>query len=131
MSTLYVYLYYPDPEGAGLWHPLGPIFTFVGSLFCFTATWSLGRYYGVLPICRGVRTDRSYRFVRHPIYVSYILMDIGIVLNSPSTGNIAVFLAGTVLYLIRIHYEEDVMDGLNEYRAYRDTVEFRLVPGLY
>ena len=130
-STFYPYLYNFESRHAGLYHPLGPALTFMGSATCFAAMWSLGKCFGVLPICRGVSTNYMYSFVRHPVYLSYILMDIGIVLAFPHRQNMAIFLAGLVLYMLRIHYEEELLSSLSEYAEYLERVRYRLIPGIY
>src|SRR5689334_12130058 len=41
---------------------------------CYLLT--LGRWFGVRPAVRGLATSRPYKFVRHSMYLSYILADI-------------------------------------------------------
>jgi len=131
MSTFYVYFFEFDIDEAGIIYPLGPLLTLFGSIFCFIATCSLGRCYGVLPISRGVQVKGMYSFVRHPIYLSYMIMDTGIILSYPMIWNWCLFFIALTLFTIRIHYEEQVMKSFPEYEAYQTKVRFKLVPGLY
>lgn len=129
-SMLYIYLFdLRTPDGP--FTQIAGTLTMIGSVGCLLAVTSLGRCWGVLPICRGIETRWLYRLVRHPIYASYLLLDVGIVLGHLSVWNTAVLVGGVVLYLHRIHFEEEVLARLEEYELYRSSVRFRLIPLLY
>jgi len=130
-STLYVYLFELGLPSFSQFYTLGVCVTFLGSIFALLATWNLGRCYGVLPIARGLRTNRMYGVVRHPIYASYIVMDIGILLAFPTVWNFGVFVMAIGLYILRIQFEENVLEGFNRHAAYRQKVRFRLAPGFF
>jgi protein-S-isoprenylcysteine O-methyltransferase Ste14 len=72
-----------------------------------------------------------YRFVRHPIYLSYLVTALGIVIRHPSFYNGAVALVGIILILWRIKFEERLLAQEPSYRDYRASVRYQLVPGLY
>jgi protein-S-isoprenylcysteine O-methyltransferase Ste14 len=130
-STLYVYLYdfsytsYPSLTG------VGELITLLGSILSLIAISSLGKYFGILPIMRGIQTDYIYRFVRHPIYASYILMDIGIVFSYFSTFNMSLFVLAILLFVIRIYYEENLLRNHHVYMEYSNKVKVRLFPYIY
>ena len=98
---------------------------------CFVSTLSLGCNFGVLPFNRGVKTKPAYRFIRHPIYLSYIVLDASIIMAFPSKKNCAVFFAGILLYILRIRYEEKVMERLEEYQEYKKKMKYKLIPFVY
>lgn len=78
-----------------------------------------------------VRIVGPFRFVRHPIYLGWVLM----VFGTPTlTANQLVFAAVSTLYLIlAIPWEERslVADHGDRYSAYQQTVRWRLVPGIW
>ena len=80
---------------------------------------------------RGLQTNHMYRFVRHPIYASYIVMDLGLLLSYSSLWNLLVLGIGIALFLWRIGFEEHLLAGNADYRMYRTTTPFRLIPGVY
>ena len=103
----------------------------IGGIMCFVSTLSLGRNFGILPINRGVKTKAAYRFIRHPIYLSYIVLDFGIIMAFSSANNYAVSLAGIILYILRIRYEEEVMERSKEYQEYKKKLKYKLIPFVY
>jgi protein-S-isoprenylcysteine O-methyltransferase Ste14 len=124
-SMLYVYLYQLDqvlPSG------LGDSLLGVGAIFCLLAMLSLNNCFAVLPTYRGVRTGGLYRVVRHPIYASYIVMDVGIILICPSLWNAVLFAIAIGLFIWRIQCEESLLSQFASYRAYQATVPYRLIP---
>jgi protein-S-isoprenylcysteine O-methyltransferase Ste14 len=72
-----------------------------------------------------------YRFVRHPIYLSYIVAALGTLMRHPSLYNSSVVLAGVVLMIWRIRFEERLLAQNEIYRNYMAAVRYRLIPGLY
>ena len=91
----------------------------------------LGKSFSILPALRDLRTTGPYRFVRHPIYLSYLLIDTGFLLSYPSLLNCAVVGLAVGLYMVRIDMEEKLLGSLEAYRAYRRRTRFRLIPFVY
>jgi protein-S-isoprenylcysteine O-methyltransferase Ste14 len=109
----------------------GEAFLFAGCLLCLVASQRLGRSYGVLPAVRLLETGGAYSFVRHPIYAAYLLMDVGLVFNTPTLWNLAVLGTGVMCYLWRIVLEERALAVSPAHAGYLTEVPFKLVPGLY
>jgi protein-S-isoprenylcysteine O-methyltransferase Ste14 len=91
----------------------------------------LGRSYDFLPALRGVRTEWLYQIVRHPMYLSSMVIKLGYVLKHPSIYNLLIFAIVVVLYDKRAKYEEDVMSSDVSYRNYLRQVRYRFIPGVY
>ena len=130
-SVNYYLLFDFDTINDSLSYSFGKVVMLIGGIMCFVSTLSLGRKFGILPINRGVKTKAAYRFIRHPIYLSYITLDSGIIMVFPSEKNCAVFFAGILLYILRIRYEEKVMERSEEYQEYKKKMKYKLIPFVY
>jgi protein-S-isoprenylcysteine O-methyltransferase Ste14 len=69
--------------------------------------------------------------VRHPIYLSYLITAVGIIIRHPSIYNGAVALLGALLMVWRIKFEERLLVQEPSYREYIAEVRYRLIPGWY
>ena len=91
----------------------------------------LGRSYDFLPALRYVKTKFVYRFVRHPMYLSSIIIKLGYVLKNPSVYNILLSAVIIILYDRRAKYEEEIMSHNNSYIEYLRQVNYRFIPMVY
>ena len=91
----------------------------------------LGRSFGIVPAHRGLRTGGPYRWVRHPAYASYLVGNLGYLLENPTWWNGAVLAAAIAAQFVRIHYEEAVLAEDPAYHAYRKRTRWRLIPFVY
>ena len=91
----------------------------------------IGRFFGVRPALRGLVTNGPYRFVRHPIYLSYIIGDIGYNLQEWNSVTLVLVLIGWASLVYRIHAEELVISQHAEWPAYVASVRYRVVPGIW
>lgn len=92
---------------------------------------SLGRSFGLLPANRGIIVSGAYRWVRHPIYLGYILCHCGFLLASFSWRNLLVYGASHLVQIGRLLREEKLLSRDDAYRQYRQRVPYRLVPGVF
>ena len=92
---------------------------------------TMGRRFGVRPALRGLVTSGPYRFVRHPMYLSYMLADIGYNLQEWNFVTLLLVLAGWISLLYRIHAEERMVSQHDEWPAYVALVRYRLFPGMW
>lgn len=110
---------------------VGEIVQVVGVLVQLGATLSLGRSFGLVPANRGVKTGGLYRFVRHPLYLAYLVNQVGYVASNPSTSNGIVLLVGLGFQVVRIRYEERLLGRDPAYRSYMGGVRWHLLPGVW
>jgi len=97
----------------------------IGFGLAIWATASLGRSFGVLVAVRPVVTSGPYRYVRHPIYLSYVLqMGAWIAANGSLLvlGFVATFLA-LLVWRARL-VEARLAEHSAEYRAYVERTPF-------
>jgi protein-S-isoprenylcysteine O-methyltransferase Ste14 len=92
---------------------------------------TMGRLFGVRPALRGLVRSGPYRFVRHPMYLSYILADIGYNLQEWNFVTLLLVLVGWMSLVYRIHAEERLLSQHAEWPAYVGLVRYRLFPGLW
>ncbi|NNF54956.1 MAG: isoprenylcysteine carboxyl methyltransferase [Acidimicrobiales bacterium] len=119
------------PAGSGEDVLIGQVIQVSGILLQLGASLSLGRSFGLVPANRGIKTGGLYRIVRHPFYFSYVIAQIGYLINNPSTMNVVVFAIGTGFQVVRINYEERLLSNNAEYSAYLKTVRWHLFPGIW
>ncbi len=103
----------------------------VGLACCVVSFLALGRSFGFAAADRGLVRRGPYRLVRHPIYGSYLLLQLGYVIQSISAWNIAVMLVITGCNIGRSYGEDRMLATNDSYREYRSTVRWRLVPGIW
>jgi protein-S-isoprenylcysteine O-methyltransferase Ste14 len=92
---------------------------------------AMGRLFGVRPALRGLVTNGPYRFVRHPMYLSYILADLGYNLQEWNFVTLLLVLVGWISLVYRIHAEERMVSQHDEWPAYVALVRYRLFPGMW
>ena len=83
------------------------------------------------PARPGVKTRGPYAVVRHPIYASYLLIQSGYLLQSVSVRNVLVLALASGCNIGRALAEERLLARSAAYRAYRQKVRWRLIPGLW
>lgn len=92
---------------------------------------TLGRSFGLVPANRGVVVRGPYALVRHPIYMGYLLTHVAFLVAHPGLANIALLVVADAALVVRALFEERVLCGDAEYRAYCRRVAWNLVPGVF
>ena len=103
----------------------------VGLAVVIAGKMTLGRSFGLMPANRGVVSSGVYRFVRHPIYLGYLITHVAFLLATPSAWNIAALIAADAALLLRAVCEEQTLSRDSQYRAYQQAVRWRVCPGLF
>jgi len=103
----------------------------VGLIICVVAFLSLGRSFGFAAADRGLKSHGAYAVVRHPIYASYLPLQLGYVMQSLSVRNVLVMCLVFFCDIGRLLAEERLLLTSTTYDAYRTHVRWRLVPGLW
>jgi len=113
-----------SPEG-------GLVLVMVAAALSLASLLTLGRWFGVRPALRGLATSGPYRLVRHPMYLAYVLADIGYNLQEWNRGTALLVLAGWASLLYRIRAEERMLSRHPDWPGYVASVRYRLLPGLF
>ena len=117
--------------GDPAWPAGGLVLVALAACLSFTSLATLGRRFGVRPALRGLVTKGPYRLVRHPMYLAYVVADIGYNLQEWNVGTVSMVIAGWLSIVYRIRAEERVLCGDPGWTAYAARVRSRLVPGLW
>ncbi len=110
---------------------IGQVIQCLGLLLQIFAMFSLNRSFGIVPANRGVKTNGMYRYLRHPVYGTYLLGQIGFLINNPTLPNVAVVALGTMFQIARIFEEEKFLMRDEAYRNYAARTRWRLIPFVF
>lgn len=108
----------------------GLVLVMLGACLSFASLLSLGRWFGVWPAFRGLAKRGPYRLVRHPMYLGYVLADIGYNLYEYNFGTVLLVIAGWASLCYRIRAEERTLSQDAGWPSYVALVRYRLFPGL-
>ncbi len=124
-------LYLRWVPGDPAWPAGGLVLVTLAACLSLASLISLGKRFGVFPALRGLVTRGPYRLVRHPMYLAYVLADIGYNLQEWNFGTALLVLAGWASLLYRIHAEERILSQDAGWSTYVALVRHRLLPGLW
>lgn len=94
------------------------------------AVLNLGRSFGIVPANRGIKVKGLYSIVRHPIYLSYAIVDLAFLFHCTSIRNWSVFLIYLLMTYFRAKYEERVLQQSPDYREYMKKTRYMFLPGI-
>ena len=113
------------------WPAAGLVLVTLAAGLSLISLLAMGRLFGIRPALRGLVTNGPYRLVRHPMYLSYVLADIGYNLQEWNFVTLLLVLIGWASLVYRIRAEERVISQHAEWPAYVALVRYRLLPGLW
>jgi protein-S-isoprenylcysteine O-methyltransferase Ste14 len=105
--------------------------TALGLMIVVLGKLSLGRSFGLTPANRGVVCSGLYRFVRHPIYLGYLVTHVGFVIANPADWNLLLLGIADVALMLRACREEKTLAADATYRDYMQQVRWRVIPGVF
>lgn len=100
----------------------------VGVIIQMLSIISLNRSFALVAAKREIKTSKMYRWVRHPIYASYVLIFTGYILSNTNLYNACLYAVTIVCMLLRMLREEKHLAADPLYRDYMLKVRFRLIP---
>jgi len=136
VGTAYVYpyaqvIYLRWSPGHVAWPAAGLALVTLAAGLSLVSLLTMGRLFGVRPALRGLVTSGPYKLVRHPMYLSYVLADIGYNLQEWNSVTLLLVLLGWASLVYRIQAEEGLLSQHAEWPAYVVLVRYRLFPGLW
>ena len=117
--------------GHEAWPVGGLVLVVIGACLSLASLISLGRFFGVRPALRGLAMKGPYHVVRHPLYLAYVLQDVGYNLQEWSVGTLLLVTAGWASLIYRIHAEERMLSRHANWADYVGRVRYRLVPRIW
>jgi protein-S-isoprenylcysteine O-methyltransferase Ste14 len=136
VGAAYVYpyaqvIYLRWSPGHVAWPAAGLALVTLAASLSLVSLLTIGRLFGIRPALRGLVASGPYRFVRHPMYLSYVLADIGYNLQEWNSITLLLVLVGWASLVYRIRAEEQLLSQHAEWPAYVALVRYRLFPGLW
>lgn len=113
------------------WPQGGLVMVAVAAGFTVLCLLTLGKRFGVRPAWRGLETRGPYRLVRHPLYFSYLIADIGYDLQQCNSLTLVLLLVAWSAMIYRILAEERVLSVDPKWPIYTRLVRHRLIPGIW
>ena len=118
-------------SGHPAWPAGGFVLVVLAACLSLASLLTLGRWFGVRPALRGLATTGPYALVRHPMYLAYVLADIGYNLEEWNFGTVLLTITGWASLVYRIHAEERILSRDVGWASYLARVRYRLAPGLW
>lgn len=128
-GTYAIVFFRPDVHGHDML--VGQALQIGGLALQVLAMLSLNRSIGMVPANRGIKTGGLYRWIRHPLYCSYVVAFLGYVISHPTAYNIGVYAAAVALWVLRLIAEERFLLQDPAYREFAGRVRWRLLPGVF
>ena len=117
--------------GNPAWPAGGLLLVTLAACLSLASLLSLGRRFGVYPALRGLVTRGPYRLMRHPMYLAYVIADIGYNLQEWNFGTALLVMAGWASLIYRIQAEERILSQNAGWSTYAASVRYRLLPGIW
>lgn len=86
------------------------LLSIAGFLIVAFATLELGTSIGIAPANRGFVQSGIYRYIKHPMYLGYVISEVGLVLLNPL--NVALIAISSSLYAFRAKSENRILKAI-------------------
>lgn len=123
----FFYVASPTPHEIAFLQILG----ILGLLLSIAGLGFLNRSFGIIPANRGVVTSGIYKFVRHPIYAGYIILQLSFLIQNFSIHNLIVYACFVALEVTRVVREEALLTQSPEYLEYTKKTRWRILPYIW
>jgi protein-S-isoprenylcysteine O-methyltransferase Ste14 len=120
----------PTDLSSGALVTTGFIFELFGVVLTQVARIYMGRSFGVLPANRGIVSKGPFRWIRHPVYLGWLVLSLGYAMSYWSGRNLMLIVVALPFMVWRIDQEEAHLSADPEYRSYVQRVRYRLWPGV-
>lgn len=122
-------LFRPTDDASDFW--VATVLQVIGGAMQVYIIVAIDRSLGAAVDRPGTRRDGLHRFVRHPLYVAFMLSQYGYALNHTSFYNLCVLSLVTLFQFLRIIEEERLLRNNDEYQGYVQQTPWRVIPGVF
>jgi len=88
---------------------VGDLISISGLALLLLASIDLGKSFGISPALRTPVRSGLYRYLNHPIYTSYVLIELGILISTPTAGNFVIAAVAWGSYALRAEWERQMV----------------------
>lgn len=110
---------------------LSSIIILIANLLGLITLLNLGKSFGIIISYRKVKSKGLYSVVRHPMYVTDILLRVGFLISHFTIYTTTVFVLSTACYFYRAILEERFLSQQGEYKKYMKKTKYRFIPYLF
>lgn len=104
----------------------------LGMLISIVSLLHLGKSFGVLIAIRELKSTGIYSIVRHPMYLSDIIIRLAYMASHPSLFVFILVAISSACYVLRSRLEERFwLDSEPKYAEYMEKVKYRFIPKIF
>ncbi len=111
--------------------PIAESMLVVGIVLQILGLISLNRSFALVAAKRQIKTAGMYRFMRHPLYAAYFLIDTGYILTNTTSMNVVLYVMTMGFLYVRMVREEKHLALDPAYGRYMQQVRHRVVPFMF
>lgn len=111
--------------------PAAKNLVFFGTVLQISGLISLNRSFALVAAKREIKTRGMYRFVRHPLYASYLLILTGYMLANTTLWNLVIYVMTMGFLFVRMVREEKHLVLDPAYGKYMQRVRYRVIPFVF
>ncbi len=130
-ATTAALLVSPVQEQPLLSPAIGATVMLVGMFVQIHAKLVLGRSMGCVAAQRELKFAGPYQYVRHPMYLGYLITHCGFLMLNPSVWNVGAYSLCYALQIPRLLAEERLLGKDSRYAEYMAAVHYRLIPRVF
>lgn len=108
VSSAWPFFYLSSSTQSATAHLVDALLAIVGFLLSTWALFDLGKSFGVAPANRGLVHTGVYRYIKHPMYLGYVISESGFVFLNP--WNALLLVASVSLYTLRARLEAKILN---------------------
>ena len=107
VSSGWAFLYLSADQRAAAASLIASCLSILGFTLSTLALFDLGKSFGVSPANRGLVRTGVYRYLKHPMYVGYVISEVGFIFLNP--WNAVLWGFSMLLYVVRARLENQVL----------------------